>query len=357
MATPLIANRYAVRRTLGTGGQAEVYEVLDTFESDVVALKLLTSLPGSGPWGEAQILRRLGDPHILPIRNADLASGRPYIVTELATHGTLESAVAATGTCGLEVDQVVRLMRQACHGLARAHDLRLVHNDVKPANLFLNAAGECLVGDFGYASLIPPGAALAPAHGATATTAAPEVAGAWPSPGAAPVPAAGYRSDIYSVGATAYWLLAGRPSVDVTALPDAAARMAAAAANVPRRLRDVAPHVPQYVATAIERAMDRNPTNRFASVTELAAALGQRPTVGRRWKRTDEHSGHLACWRGVPESSASTYVLCLTQGAKPSEALVATRHLSSGRSVSGGTRTCPMRSWPQAVRAVMRACS
>ena len=100
MAVPMIANRYAVQRQLGAG-RADVYEVIDTHEGDVVALKLLRRIAPGAVWNEARILRRLSDAHILPIRNADLASGQPYIVTELAQHGTLADRLAASGARGL----------------------------------------------------------------------------------------------------------------------------------------------------------------------------------------------------------------------------------------------------------------
>lgn len=352
MATPLIANRYAIRRPLGVGGQGEVYEVVDTHEGDVVALKLLTRVGTGGPWVEAHILRRLSDPHILPIRNADVASGRPYIVTELAVHGALDGALARVSACGLDVDDAVRFIRQACHGVARGHDLRLLHNDIKPANLFLNAEGECVVGDFGFASLLPPEATAAAPAGATAETAAPEVAAGWPTPGAA---TASIRSDIYSLGATAHWLVAGRPPLDLSAAPDTAAKMAIVATQSVPRVREVAPHVPNYVAVAIERAMDHSPANRYATVTDFAAALGGRPAVARRWRRTDEHAGHIACWRGELQHAGSTYAMCLEQGPRPTQAVITTRHLTSGRRVTAGCRSSPMRNWAQAVRSAMRA--
>jgi serine/threonine-protein kinase len=353
MTTTLIANRYAVRRQLGVGGQGEVYEVADTHEGDVVALKLLTLVGAGGPWVEAQILRRLSDPHILPIRNADVASGRPYVVTELAVYGALDGVLATVGPCGLDVDDAVRLIRQACHGVARGHDLRLLHNDIKPANLFLNGRGECVVGDFGFASLLPAGGTLTAPAGATPETAAPEVAAGWGTPSLT----ASTRSDVYSLGATAFWLVAGRSPLDLSAAPDVAAKMALVATQDIPRLRDLAPHVPNYVAMAVERAMERSPANRYATVTEFAAALGRRPGVARRWKPTDEHTGHIACWRGELQSAGSTYVMCLEQGARPTQAIITTRHLSSGRRVTAGCRSAPMRTWAQAVRSAMRALS
>ena len=351
MAVPMIANRYAVQRQLGAGGQADVYEVIDTHEGDVVALKLLRRIAPGAVWNEARILRRLSDAHILPIRNADLASGQPYIVTELAQHGTLADRLAVSGARGLEVDDVVRLIRQACHGIARAHDLRLVHNDIKPMNVFLNAEGEALVGDFGFASLIAPGAASVTPPGASPETAAPEIAAGWNTPAVT----ASFGSDQYALGATAYWLLAARTPVDLSSAADFVGQMSLVASTAPPRLRDVAPHVPQYVAAAIEQAMARDVGDRFPSVTEFAAALGQRPRVSRRWRRTDEHASHVICWRGEPQSGGSTYVLCLEQGARATQGVITTRHAASGNRITPGCRTTPMRSWGQAVRSVMRS--
>jgi serine/threonine protein kinase len=88
MAVARVANRYILVRQLGQGGQGDVYEAQDTYEGDVVALKLLAPALAARPWVEAQILRQLSDPHILPIRNADIDRGQAYLVTELATHGT-----------------------------------------------------------------------------------------------------------------------------------------------------------------------------------------------------------------------------------------------------------------------------
>jgi serine/threonine protein kinase len=268
-------------------------------------------------------------------------------------HGTLEDALAGTGACGLEVDDVVRLVRHACHGIARAHDRRLLHNDIKPGNLFLNAESECLVGDFGAASLIPTGAALVAPGAVTPATTAPEVAATYGT-GAA---TASVRSDVYSLGATAFWLLAARKPFEFPAAADFAARLAIVSAQTPPRLRDVAPHIPNYVASAVEQAMARDPADRYATVGDFAAALGQRPAVRRRWRRTDEHVGHVACWRGEPQSGGSTLVTCLEQGTRPTQVVITTRHLASNNRVAAGCTTSTMRAWPQRLRSVMRKLS
>jgi serine/threonine-protein kinase len=346
----MIGGRYEVKRVLNPGGQGDVYVVLDTFQQAVGVLKLIdmTKLPG-GVWDEAQVLQHLADDHILKIMNADVTSGQPYIVTALAEHGTLKDQLDAGGGLGLPVDRVVDWLRQACMGVARAHDAMLVHNDLKPENLFLSSKGECLVGDFGLASLVPKPPLVGVARGATPTTAAPEVAAAWPPNG---IPPASFQTDVYSLGATGYWLLAGRPPVDADNIPAFGAKMAAAATQIPPRLRDLAPHVPASVAAVIEKAISRDPADRYATVNELDAALGSRSTRQRKWHRTNQHPGHLGCWSGE-EPGKSTYVLCLEQGATPTKCKVTTVHESSGHRVPGGARYDSMKNAPLAVRRII----
>lgn len=344
----LIAGRYEVLDSLASAAQGDVYRVRDTYENAICVLKLLNvATLTAGPWDEAQILRDLVDDHILEIRNADLYAGQPYIVTALAEHGTLETKLAATNGLGLDVDQIVTWMRQASMGVARAHDKSLVHNDIKPANLFLTVNKECLVGDFGLASRVPPPPLVGIARGATAETAAPEVRTGW----ATGHPPAAFTTDVYSLGATAYWLLSGQPPVNLAGINGTAARMAAAAAQTTPRLRDVAPHVPVSVASIVDRAMGLDPADRYQTVGEFSAALGSRSTKPRRWRRTDEHAGHVGCWRGE-RPGKSTYILCLEQGATAKQCTVTTRH-ATGAKVPNGSRSAPMRDAAKAVRATI----
>jgi len=348
-----IRNRYVIKEQLGPSGQGEVYVCEDSHEGGVVVVKLLAlaSLPPSNTWLEAEALRQLSDEHILPIRNADIDAGQPFIVTEMATHGTLSTQLQARGERGLDVDEVVSAIRDACHGVARGHTRRLVHNDLKPENLFLNDQMECLVGDYGGACLIPAGSTAGVPHVTTPAITAPEIASAWGTGTAT----ASIRSDIYSLGAAAYWCLAGDRAYVFPNEAEFPERLAIVAAGPPPRLRDRAPHVPNYVATAIELAMARDPADRFANIAEFAAALGQRPDVPRRWRRTDEHEGHIACWRGEPKGGGSTYVTCLEQAASPTKAVVTSVHLSSNRRIGQGCREVPARQASQTLRSVFRA--
>jgi serine/threonine protein kinase len=354
MSPPLIDGRYDVRRQLSPGGgSGEVYEVFDTYEQDVVVLKFVGQIvPGMSPWNEAVILRRLSDPHILGIRNADIdTAGVPYIVTELATHGTLESRLMSTGGLGVDVESVIRWMCQASYGVARAHALSLIHSDIKPANLFVNEKGEALVGDFGGSSLIAPGATSAATFQASAETMAPEVARGW-GPGAM---TASFASDVYSLGATAFWLLAGVTPHDFGALIHFDAKRQVVATNSPRKLRDIAPHVPQSVGAVVERAIDEDPGKRFSSALEFAEALSSRTLPRRRWSRTNAHPGHTGCWEGRRPGLGGGYVLCVEAVPLTSRCKISTRQTNSGRLVAKGCREVPLRNWQQGVRAVIQS--
>lgn len=127
--------------------------------------------------------------------------------------------------------------------------------------------------------------------------------------------------------------------------------MAAAASQTPPRLRDVAPHVPAPVATIVARAIASDPGDRYESVAEFAAALGSRSTKPRRWSQTNEHAGHIGCWRGE-RPGKSTYILCLEQGATAKQCVVTTRHVTGAR-VPGGSRVCTIKGAAQAVRATI----
>jgi serine/threonine-protein kinase len=351
-----IGNRYIVKEQLGPSGQGEVYVCEDPYEGGIVVVKLLAleSLPPGNQWLEARALRDLSDEHILPIRNADLDAGQPFIVTEMATHGTLESEVNARGPRGLDVDEVVSAIREACSGVGRGHGTRLIHNDLKPGNLFLNAQRECLVGDYGGGCLILEGSSAGIPHATTAAIAAPEIAAAWGTGTAT----ASIRSDVYSLGAAAYWCLSGDRVYPFPAAMGFLEKLAVVAAGPPPALWDRAPHVPKYVVRAIEQAMDRDPAKRFASAADFATALGQRPAVSRRWLRTDDHPAHVACWRGVAVTGGSTYVTCLEQGANLSKFDITSRHLTSNNRITAGCRSSVRESQvAQTLRSVFRALS
>jgi serine/threonine-protein kinase len=343
----LIAQRYEILGSLGSGGQGDVFEVFDHNENDTVALKLLhpTNHP-FGTWGEAKILRHLADDHILPIRNADTHLGQAFLVTAIASGGSVAKRIPPVG---MNVDEAVRCVQQACQGIERGHDCGLLHNDIKPDNLFLDAKGNCVVGDYGMAGAIDPTTGTGIAYGGTAETVAPEIAVAVL---AGQPPLATRRSDVYSLAATLFWMLAGEPPHDFIGIPaDQQLRLQHVATTPPRKIRDVAPHVPDTLARAINAGVSVDPDNRPVSALDLANTIG-RPITGRRWQRTDEHPGHLACHRGT-RTSRGDYLLCTHPGPKATDRVLMTTHAGSNRQVSNGTVKTTRAKWAAATRQLM----
>jgi serine/threonine protein kinase len=345
----MIGGRYAVIARIGGGANGDVYEVHDTYQNERVALKLLAPGP-HGIWAEAAILTVLRDPdHILPVRNADVHLGQPYLVTALATHGTLATATPAG--IGVDVETAVRWARQVCRGTARTHDAGLVHTDIKPGNVFLDAGGDALLGDFGLAC-IPDPATGEGHHYGTAETLAPEVcAGRLGLPGGH---GATERSDVYSIGATLYYLLAGmyRIARNPAADPDGLACMAAVAAGHRPRLSDLAPHVPHGLCARVDQAMARDPSDRPNGPTALASALGDWPRPSRAWRRTDEHGTlHAGCWRGAKKGAADLVCCAIPAGVGFS---IETRSPSGNRVIAACTTAVNRAGLPRALRRAFR---
>jgi eukaryotic-like serine/threonine-protein kinase len=214
---------------------------------------------------EARLAGRLSHPNIVRVYDAGETDGRPFIVMEYVAGRSL----ADTGR--LPAARVVKLGVQACAGLQHAHDAGLVHRDVKPANLLVRTDGVLKVADFGIAR-----AAESTRHTqigtllGTAAYLAPEQIGgddATPS------------SDLYSLGAVLYELLAGRPPYSFSSLAELAAKQSE---GMIEPVGDLAPGVPREVEAAVMHALARDPQFRPPSATalgeELAASPVEHPT-------------------------------------------------------------------------------
>jgi serine/threonine protein kinase len=295
-------------------------------------------------------LTGLRDDHILPVRNADVHLGQPYLVTALATHGTLKTV---TPRHGIPVDQAVRWVRQLCRGVARTHDAGLLHTDIKPDNAFLDASGDALLGDFGLARL--PNPATGEGHdGGTIETMAPEVCRSrlgLPGGGGATV-----ASDVYSLGTTLRYVLTGAYAHqrDPVADPQGLACMAAAAAAGARpSLFRTEPHLPKSLCDRVDQAMHLDPSLRPKSATLLAATLADWPLPARAWRRTDEHAPtHAGCWRGTKEEAVE--LLCCAIPASRGYR-IETRSPSGNRVTAACTTATSTRELARAVRRAFRS--
>lgn len=272
-----------------------------------MAVKVIETFGGRiGPWDEARYLRQLSDPHILPIRNALEDLGQPLLITEIAEGGTVGDRLEESE--GLPTLQALDCVRQACLGTARAHREGLIHNDIKPKNLFLTKTNRCMVGDFGFAALADPATGEALMLGGTPTTAAPEALTA----ALTGRPGATVASDVYSLGATLYWLLSGQPPVPDSYSHEQARDFVTDGKVVP--LKKVAPHIGDYGCRVVTKALSVDPSKRHQSAislhSELTAARVAQATRRDCW-RIATHPDHEQCWHCSSHGAKKALTVCL----------------------------------------------
>jgi eukaryotic-like serine/threonine-protein kinase len=318
-----IHNRYVVLAHLGGGVNGEVYRVLDERQRIEVALKMLdlAHKPPGGWYVEAEFLTQLRGDFILPILNADDEAGVPFIVTEIMANGSTADQIVPG--IGVPVDKAATWVQQACAGISRIHDKRVLHNDIKPANLFLDEDENVLVGDFG---LVCPMDKAGNGHAAgSAETLAPDVITAGVS---------NVRTDVYSLGATLYELIAGHwLNPAITHLADPAVVYPMVVAHTPVPIGNVAPHVPVGLRSIIMKAVDPNPAKRYADPGELGAAIGGRAKQRRTWVRTVPCPGHTMCFIGT-RPGANDYQVCAVPINARGRHHIRSRHVHSGQKLS-----------------------
>ncbi|MDQ1021747.1 serine/threonine-protein kinase [Streptomyces afghaniensis] len=204
----LLAGRYRLDVEIGRGGMGEVWRAYDETLARAVAVKLLlpqdTDATAASRFRlEAQTAGRLNHPNVVGVLDFGEYDNRLYLVMELVEGDSLARVLSVSGA--LPAERVARLAAQAAAGLAAAHEQGIVHRDVKPANLLLDAGGTLKIGDFGIARFLDdPGAALT-ATGQIVGT------GLYLAPERALGRPAGPASDMYSLGCVLYQLLSGRP--------------------------------------------------------------------------------------------------------------------------------------------------
>lgn len=276
---------------------------------------------------------------MLQVRNADLVLGQPYIVTAVATHGTIAEQI--TPNVGVRVEKAVRWGRQSCQGVARLHDLGLLHRDLKPENIFLDDRGDALIGDLGLSQLQNSGG-YAEAGGSPPTM-APEVAAGFTNNTRECYTA---RSDVFSLGASLYWMLAGSP-----ALPSMSVQ-AIAFTHVPD-IWNPAPHLPKALRDLVNRAVHFDASQRPSSPANLDASLASLKRMKRAWNRIPPHSGHQDCFEGEKSGSTSVSV-CVSDIAGGASSVIDVHHRTSGRKLKEHCRQVPSSEIGPKLRSIFR---
>ncbi len=320
-------------REIGRGGMGVVYEARQPSLNRTVAVKVLPPAWVLDPrqitrfQNEARAAATFDHPHLVPVYVVGSEAGTHYYAMPLiggvsikrllavlrapdTTDDTAAAEVAlslsglvAAGAGGrgsaasgtVWVRRATELARQAASALDRAHALGILHRDIKPGNLLVEASGHLWVADFGLAHFLRDAAELTRSGEFVGTIAysSPEQVG-----GRLAVDA---RSDVYSLGATLYEMLSLQPPFSPG---DQAALVRQVVADEPRALTSVNPRVPRDLATIVSKAMVKEPTGRYQSAAafaaDLQAFLADRPisaratTVGQRAGRWCRRSPALA---------------------------------------------------------------
>src|SRR4051794_24748330 len=263
----LVANRYELQEVVGTGGMSTVYRAVDTLLERNVALKILHPHYGGDAEyverfrHEARSVAQLSHPNIVTVIDRGESDGQQYIVFEYVDGESLKQLVDRSGP--LPARRAIELTLQVAEALAFAHNAGLVHRDVKPQNVLVTEDGEAKVTDFGIAR------SLDVEHGVTQTG---TVLGTsnYLSPEQARGQTVTPATDVYSLGVVLYELLTGEvPFPGETFVAVAMKHIN----EEPPSVLERRPDVPVRLAAAIDRALAKEPRQRFASMDAFAAEL------------------------------------------------------------------------------------
>ena len=266
--------QYRIERLLGKGGMGEVYEAEHLEHGRRIALKVLS--PGLSDvidrarfMREGQLAAAVNHPRLVYVYGSEDISGMPAIAMELLPGGTLKERVENEGP--LAPVEAIDVILQVVSGLEAAHDAGVLHRDIKPSNCFVDVDGAVKVGDFGLAI---------PALEHISLTAIGTVQGTpqFASPEQLRGKPLDVRSDIYSVGATLYYLLTGRPPFDDRNLIALVSRIAT---ELPTSPHEVRPAVPKAVAAVVLLCLAKDPSHRPASYRALVNMLEPLGSVAR----------------------------------------------------------------------------
>jgi serine/threonine-protein kinase len=290
---------FRIVKRIGAGGMGIVYRATDDRLQRSVALKVLPIGLQSDPERQRRLLREarsaaaITHPNIATVYEIGEAEGRIFIAMELVEGTTLRSRIARGA---LSLAEAMPIALQLLDALAHAHDKGIIHCDLKPENIMIDAKGHVKVLDFGLAKVVHPqgGGDVTPSELAVAETTlrSQEKDRVVGTPGyMAPEQLNGTevdaRADIFAFGVTLFEMLAGvRPFAGATAF----AVLCAVDRDPPTPLHKYNSRLPLNVVKVVERCLAKAPAHRFASATDVLGALGA----------SDGRAPHLSAALGSP---------------------------------------------------------
>jgi len=262
---------------LGRGGMGTVLKARQISMDRIVALKILPKRLAANEdfvkrfIREARAAARLRHPNIVQAYDVGLVEGYYYFAMEYVEGETCEAILRREGA--LDQACALSILKQTASALAAAHEAGIVHRDIKPSNIMLDPKGEVRVTDFGLAKRTEGDIAVTADGGTLGTP-------AYVSPEMAAGKGADARSDLYSLGATAFHLLTGRPAFTGASYNEVLIKQVN---ETPPALAEAAPHVDRRLCGIVDRLLRKNPAARFASAQALLEeleALGERAPGG-----------------------------------------------------------------------------
>ena len=257
---------FRIIEPLGRGGMASVAKAYEAALDRYVALKVLPANFMHDPSfaerfkREAKVIASLEHPNIVPIYAFGIDEGVPWMAMRLVSGGTVSSVLKERR---LERGEALRILQGVALALDYAHSRGIIHRDVKPQNVLLDATGPVYLADFGIAKIV---------EGSTVMTAAGMVSGTpeYMAPEQAQGQTVDHRADIYSMGVLAYRMLTGR-------LPfEADTPLAVVMKHILEPLPlPTAGEVPEPVTRALLKCLDKKPEARWSSASDFVSALAK----------------------------------------------------------------------------------
>jgi predicted Ser/Thr protein kinase len=296
---PTRLSHYAISARLGEGGMGIVYRAVDTRLNRTVAVKVIAADAVADPTHrqrfarEARAASALNHPNIVTIHDVGQADGVDFLVMELVTGRSLGQSIPADG---LPVDRVIDYGLEVARALESAHAAGIVHRDIKPANIMVTDSGQIKVLDFGVAKRLD---LLADAERSTmAQTVATEAGAvvgtlAYMSPEQARGVAVDHRSDVFSLGAVLYEMIAGRRAFGGdTPVSTLASILGEQPAPLESLRREVPAGLSRLVGDCLAKDRERRPSaadvvqrltalrgSRAAAITSIGAVLRRRTVM------------------------------------------------------------------------------